>query len=777
MRDPDVPGCAAHPARTPRPDLRSPPTAASPLEKVLVRLDSGKRYSAIATIGHGEGDAVSDRESTPACLYVGMRQENTVERMQRTLGTAALFGGLVLCASSASAQTPFQRNIDVQQWRPAAGPFNFLTTEGSRVNSHMGISFGAYLNYSYRPFTIYNADCPNPDNDDNCRPSTVRSRPVEPHATQKLIASVSLFRRLQIALDIPVSLENGDLVSAADARPTTNPATSQTGVGLGDPRLYLKGRLVGEGLSGPGLAISGFVQAPLGRYAWNRSSVCTGMDDSCGAFLGDNSVVFGLRVIGDFRRGPFAMAANAGVILRPDTLQILSSYVGNRITWSVAGSYDITPRITGVLEFYGSTDLTRPNVIQQNVIEGDLAARYRMGDLSFSLGGGSGILRGVGSPVARAFLGVAYAPYRVDTDSDGVYDDVDRCPTEREDRDGFEDADGCPDPDNDGDGLNDDHDRCPNAPEDRDHFQDEDGCPDPDNDGDGILDGYDTCPMQPEDRDGDRDDDGCPDDDRDRDGIADARDRCPTEPEDTDGFEDEDGCPEPDNDRDGVPDTTDQCSEQPETMNGYQDDDGCPDAPPDRDHDGIVDGADHCPDQPETYNGVDDEDGCPERGRSLVSLEGGQIRILQQVNFATNSDRIVGARSFQVLDSVAAVLRAHPELPHVEVQGHTDDRGNADANRDLSNRRAAAVVAYLSAHGIDSARLNSRGFGPDVPVVPNTNARNRAQNRRVEFHIEAASVQGNTISEPAPSGASTTPAASQSAAPAAAGTSASPAAH
>jgi outer membrane protein OmpA-like peptidoglycan-associated protein len=272
-----------------------------------------------------------------------------------------------------------------------------------------------------------------------------------------------------------------------------------------------------------------------------------------------------------------------------------------------------------------------------------------------------------------------------------------------------------------------------------------------------VPDGYDTCPREPEDRDGDRDDDGCPDNDRDRDGVTDDRDRCPTEPEDTDGFQDDDGCPEADNDGDRVADSADQCGEEPETYNGYQDEDGCPDQLPDRDHDGITDDRDQCPDQAETYNGTTDEDGCPERGPSLVSLEGDQIRILQQVNFATNSDRIVGARSFQVLDAVVAILRAHPELSHVEIQGHTDNRGNADANRDLSQRRANSVMRYLIQHGIEASRLSTRGFGPDQPLEPNTTARGRARNRRVEFHITGPGAAGSQVREPAPAGGATTP--------------------
>ncbi|MGE5184493.1 MAG: OmpA family protein [Acidobacteriota bacterium] len=111
----------------------------------------------------------------------------------------------------------------------------------------------------------------------------------------------------------------------------------------------------------------------------------------------------------------------------------------------------------------------------------------------------------------------------------------------------------------DGDGILDNVDNCPKDPEDKDGFQDEDGCPDLDNDGDGIADKLDKCPLEAEDHDGYQDEDGCPEPDNDADGIADTADHCPNEPEDRDGFQDEDGCPDPDNDKDGFPDAKDAC--------------------------------------------------------------------------------------------------------------------------------------------------------------------------------------------------------------------------
>lgn len=123
-----------------------------------------------------------------------------------------------------------------------------------------------------------------------------------------------------------------------------------------------------------------------------------------------------------------------------------------------------------------------------------------------------------------------------DRDGDGLKDDVDKCPDDPEDKDNFEDEDGCPDYDNDKDGILDVRDKCPNDPEDKDGFEDSDGCPDPDNDKDGILDVDDKCPNEP----GPKENQGCPDTDKDKDTVVDRLDKCPDEP----GPPSNAGCPE-----------------------------------------------------------------------------------------------------------------------------------------------------------------------------------------------------------------------------------------
>jgi OmpA-OmpF porin, OOP family len=128
--------------------------------------------------------------------------------------------------------------------------------------------------------------------------------------------------------------------------------------------------------------------------------------------------------------------------------------------------------------------------------------------------------------------------------------------------------------DSDGDGILDDVDECPKDPEDKDDFKDKDGCPDPDNDEDGVLDGDDKCPIIAEDMDNFEDKDGCPEDDNDQDGLVDAIDQCPNDGEDKDGFEDDDGCPDKDNDGDKVVDYPTQDDKCPNEFAATSD--GCP---------------------------------------------------------------------------------------------------------------------------------------------------------------------------------------------------------
>ena len=115
-------------------------------------------------------------------------------------------------------------------------------------------------------------------------------------------------------------------------------------------------------------------------------------------------------------------------------------------------------------------------------------------------------------------------------------------------------------------------------------------------------------------------------------------------------------------------------------------------------------------------------------------LERTRIAILDKVFFAFNKATIL-PESFQLLDDVAAVIAAHPEVGRVQVEGHTDDKGNDAYNLKLSQSRADAVKLYLVNRGIPAERLVAVGFGETRPIETNQTEDGRSANRRVEFNL------------------------------------------
>jgi outer membrane protein OmpA-like peptidoglycan-associated protein len=119
----------------------------------------------------------------------------------------------------------------------------------------------------------------------------------------------------------------------------------------------------------------------------------------------------------------------------------------------------------------------------------------------------------------------------------------------------------------------------------------------------------------------------------------------------------------------------------------------------------------------------------------LAQVENNQITINEQIQFRTDSAEILG-ESQPIVDAVAEILSANPKIGHLRIEGHTDNRGTAARNLDLSKRRAASVMAALVAKGISRDRLTSNGYGMEHPIDSNNTDDGRQKNRRVEFHIE-----------------------------------------
>jgi outer membrane protein OmpA-like peptidoglycan-associated protein len=218
--------------------------------------------------------------------------------------------------------------------------------------------------------------------------------------------------------------------------------------------------------------------------------------------------------------------------------------------------------------------------------------------------------------------------------------------------------------------------------------------------------------------------------DRDNDGIYDKDDACP----DTPGVKSDDpaknGCPPPppDRDGDGILDKDDACPDLVGVASADPSQNGCP---PDTDGDGIRDDVDACPREKGKPDADPQKNGCP----TAVRVTAEEIVILEQVQFKTNSATILAA-SDGLLMQVATVLAEHPEILKLEVQGHTDNRGNKKHNKKLSEKRAASVVKWLVKNGhVDASHLTSHGYGSEEPIADNGTADGRQKNRRVQFKI------------------------------------------
>jgi len=112
-----------------------------------------------------------------------------------------------------------------------------------------------------------------------------------------------------------------------------------------------------------------------------------------------------------------------------------------------------------------------------------------------------------------------------------------------------------------------------------------------------------------------------------------------------------------------------------------------------------------------------------------------ELTIKQQIQFALDS-AVILPDSYGILGEIADTFIRHPDIKLTEIQGHTDNTGSPVHNRKLSEARAEAVRNWIVQHGVDVGRLIAHGYGPDMPLVPNTSPGNRAANRRVQFIIK-----------------------------------------
>jgi outer membrane protein OmpA-like peptidoglycan-associated protein len=126
-----------------------------------------------------------------------------------------------------------------------------------------------------------------------------------------------------------------------------------------------------------------------------------------------------------------------------------------------------------------------------------------------------------------------------------------------------------------------------------------------------------------------------------------------------------------------------------------------------------------------------------------VVISADKIVITEKIQFDFDAATIKPA-SNALLDEIAAVIQANPQLRKISIEGHTDSDGVATYNLKLSRERAASVLRYLTGHGVAAARLTSTGFGAERPIASNDSAEGKEKNRRVEFLIVEQDAVKNT---------------------------------
>jgi hypothetical protein len=519
-----------------------------------------------------------------------------------------------------------------------------------------------------------------------------------------VLANLGIGKRAAIGFSLPYVLAQG-----SGDRPL--PSTVQTGTvpisAIGDLALHGKGAIIRNEAGGLGLAMLAGLTLPTGartsylgegsvtgsfrvmaeysllvlalqgslgygfrteRRAWPDASI------QAGTINGDPPVRFGDSI-------PFSL----GLVMRPGIIRAVDP--GNRQTWELA--------VHGWLPAGPVAPFVDPGAPALSPVLFSISDRIEIGhdhDVYVLLGADIGLSQAVGVPLFRSIVSVGWAPRNHDKDGDGVPDDLDQCPDIPEDRDGFEDEDGCPELDNDDDGIIDREDACPNVKGVRTNDPKTNGCPAGDRDHDGVPDGEDACPDKPGPRNANPKFSGCPAKDADNDGIPDDADRCPTQPEDIDGFEDDDGCPDPDNDKDGIQDKDDACPLVAGEPSPDRSRNGCPNS--DRDGDTYPNEKDECPDAAEVFNGVKDEDGCPDDGgKPLVVADKNSVKLSAPIKFAGSTDAPeVDASSDMLLRALALEANKHSDWTLlIGARPAAGDKGEQHALL-----RAIAVTTKLS---------------------------------------------------------------------------------
>ncbi|MEZ4319591.1 MAG: OmpA family protein [Myxococcota bacterium] len=629
-----------------------------------------------------------------------------------------------LSAVAFAQQTPDVPDVNAQTYRPVMDAERTLWADDSgRILDGGQFKGRAFVHYAHRPLVFV------PDADD------VDGTNIVSDVLQFDALAMYHYDRFRIGVDIPVYLYSAGQLT-------------QDGAGIGDIALDGRVTLLDRTDKGFGAAVGGRLTLPT---------------SSVEAPLGLRSVggeVFGI-VDGEVE--DILLAFNLGGRFVPSA-DLNNVKLNDQLFARLGAGWQLVDDAGVSLDLNTNLNLGEVGNIAGIPIEALLGGWGRIGDDFVLRGGvGTGLTPGVGSADFRTVVTIGYEPREdLDPDLDGLVGDEDQCPNDPEDKDDFEDLDGCPDLDNDKDGILDQADQCPNDPEDVDGFQDEDGCPDfttqitvkvKKQNGELVPGATGTITAENVEEKG-----ATPEFLVDlHEGTyklaAKAPEFLPNESEFT--------VPLP-NGKDEVvitlqPDVimgdlkilvTNPAGEPLTDLIWYLDG-GVGPAPM---NEGAVTvkipAGEHALDiRREGFITHRSKVTVPEKAQKevVIVLQPSQVTVTKEkidvkgtVYFDT-AKATIQSRSFGLLDDVAGVLLDHPEITKVRIEGHTDSRGGADYNRTLSDKRAKSVMQYLVNKGVDQGRLTAIGYGEDRPVDDRNVAEAWEKNRRVDFFIEERS--------------------------------------
>ena len=607
-----------------------------------------------------------------------------VRFVTRALCAIALAAVVPLWAPTARAQ---HHGFQLEHYEPTPAGEWFLSVEHPWYSSTRYFAAGLTFDYAHAPLVFVVKDGSG---------NAIRDTRVVAHSlVGHLDLAFSLFDRVAATASVPLTLyEGGEYNSTVNVGPIGS-------VSAGDVRVGLRARILGH-------AETDAFSLHAGVQLW----IPVGVE---GNHAGDESLrVLVPRVVAAGFSHSLRWSASVGFLVRSraalafDRKSAPLGGAGSALQLAAAiGWTDAAHRWNIGPELTFDTIVSEGHAFDRDftALEALASAHYLINDLIL-VGAGAGIGFGheQGTPDFRAVVRVAWAPGRkkaapvIDTDRDGIPDTEDACPAMPGPRNADPARNGCPPPtvkDQDGDGIPDEKDLCPTEPQGLHPDPTRAGCPARDEDGDGVFDYEDECPKLNAGTHHDKQRKGCPAPDSDGDGFFDDEDVCPTVHAGVHPDPARRGCPLPDLDNDSVPDAIDACPSVP----------GAPDPDPKK-------------------------NGCP----GLVQVKNGMIVIMSPVFFATGKDVIL-EKSFPVLQAVANALAATPEIKLLAVEGHTDNKGKAEKNMLLSDKRANSVMRFLVARGVNATRLTAQGFGQQNPIASNKTEKTRALNRRVEFRI------------------------------------------